>query len=126
MKIRISEKQKLILEQHIDQILPISIINDEEILIYKNSIHKLFNFIGDGIWDIDYFSDFSTQTKEYTNSVVIQFHESANENIEHDDWVKAKRIIKSRIGNGGLIGYTIHGSHNKIVLEFDTNLPLGH
>ena len=102
------------------------IIEGEEILVNLDVIEKLFGYIGDGIYDISVDSIYSHQTGEYTNTVEIEFEENTNGNISMEEWNQAEQILEEYVGNNGFESYEIIPSHNKIVLEFAEDLPLGY
>lgn len=102
----------------------ISEISDYEIKVFDNKIMSLLSFIGEGINDIIVDSIFSTQTKEYTNTVTIIFIEAAHGNINIEDWKKAEKLLNNIKGTGGFEDFNIISSHNKIELIFSEKYPL--
>lgn len=88
---------------------------DEEIRVYKSKIREMFAFIGEGM-DIE---------QENDNEVHIEFTENAWGGIEVKQWHKCEQILASLIGKNGVQEYIINPSHNKIVIVFDSDIPVG-
>ena len=103
----------------------ISKIVKDEIQVDIAKAKELFGFVGEGIDDIFINSEYSNQTQEYTNDLVIQFIESANGNINQTTWKKVEQICENLIGKNGVDDfYLIGGSHNKLTITFNEDKEL--
>ena len=102
--------------------ISISKIEEKIIYINKEKIKKLFNFIGDGIDDIEFSSIYSNQTNHYTNECIITFYESPYGHINFEDLKKAETILKNIKGRNGVDDYII--KDNKIVIIFEDEYEL--
>ena len=99
---------------------------NEEILVYTDKIKELFSFVGEGIYDISVVSNFSPQTKEYRNEVIITFIEESTANIYKRDWDRVEEILNNMVGKNGLDDFYIKASYNQLILIFNEKYQLGY
>ena len=105
---------------------PISEIIDEEIRVYPETIKKLLNFVGEGIYDMDVESWIPRMSSTYQNEIRIYFSENAWGGISTDEWNKLEKILDQYVGKGGFESYSVNPSSNNLLLEFsDNNYPMG-
>ena len=97
----------------------------DEVLVFTDNIKSLLSFVGNGIYDIKCESLLSPQTQEYTNSVVVEFEEGAIGNISLEEWNKVSVLLDSFVGKDGFEEYIINSSHNKVTLEFTSDMSMG-
>lgn len=117
----------------------LSEIKDDEIKVYEDNIRRLLNFIGEGVDDITITSinkkakfirggntpAFFPKYDEFQNEITIIFWENSMGGIDMKDWQKADEILGSIQYEGGFTGYSINPSDNAIILEFESDLPIG-
>jgi hypothetical protein len=96
---------------------------NDEIIVNLNRLENRFEFVGDGVYDIRAES-YKNHLREYTNEVIIDFEEEPNGEISEYYWSEVENILNLHIGKNGFSSYHIDKSHNKLVLEFDEDLPL--
>jgi hypothetical protein len=100
----------------------ISKIKEKIIYINKKEIKRLFNFVGEGIDEIEFTSFYNHQTKVYTNECTITFFEDAYGHINFEDLKKAEIILKKLKGRNGVEDYII--KNNKIIIIFEDEYEL--
>lgn len=102
-------------------------LDNKEIKVHIKELTKMLSFIGEGVDDIEIFSKEVIHPKHHywSNYITLTFIENANGNINNKVWNRAE-IMLSKNNTDDVIDFVdIQSSHNKIVISFIDNLPLG-
>lgn len=92
-------------------------INDDEVRVYLDKIKELFNFVGDGIYDIQY------DLKH--NHVWIEFYPDTRGYIELSDWNKVDNILKNYLEDSESNGLENYKISFRLDLYFNDEYNLG-
>lgn len=104
---------------NLSDLIVFSEIVDGEIKLYEDKLKEIFNFVGEGVDDIDY------DTRH--NEVWVNFYPlSATRHIPHTDWNKVEKILTDYINEykeiSGLKRFTMS---NYLKLVFDDSYEMG-
>lgn len=104
---------------NLSDLIVFSEIVDGEIKLYEDKLKEVFNFVGEGVDDINY------DTRH--NEVWVNFYPlSATRHIPHTDWNKVEKILTDYINEyKGISGLKRFTMSNYLKLVFDDSYEMG-